>query len=301
MKTGTKYKEEFITALSALYDKTECLAIFYFYFEQKWKLSKTALALTQELSIDQVQFSSDLQKLAQGMPVQYVVGETVFFNRIFKVNDKTLIPRQETEELVSLIQNENKVFQNEKIKILEIGTGSGVIAVSLAAYFQQATVYATDISSSALGIAAENAKLNHVNIILQKHDILNDTFDLLPNEIDILASNPPYIPMKEIDNMHINVVNYEPREALFVPTDDPLLFYRKITEAAHCKLQNGGKLYFEIYEQFYMELKNIIQQFGFKEIELIFDINNKPRFVKATRVKSILHFAVLLLFLSQFF
>ena len=279
----SKIKEQFITTLAPLYDKRECLSMLYFYFEQKWKLSKAMLALTEELHIDQAQFSLDLQKLAQGMPIQYITGEMLFMDKLFKVNHNVLIPRQETEELVFLIENENRSSQNQKIKILEIGAGSGAIAVCLSAFFQQATVYATDISTAALTVAAENAQQNQVNISFLKHDILKDPINLLPDEIDIMVSNPPYIPFVEKQNLHINVINYEPHEALFVPTDNPLIFYKKITETAYYKLKSGGKLYFEIYEQFYTELQNIIRQCGFRDIKLVFDINCKPRFMKAER------------------
>jgi release factor glutamine methyltransferase len=233
---------------------------------------------------------TDLKTLAKGMPIQYVIGKNIFCNLELAVNHSVLIPRPETEELVNLIlevqgsKSINRWLQptDSRFKVLDIGTGSGAIAIALAKKIENAEVWATDISEKALETAKKNAAQNNVEINFLHHDILNVETQFiasLPDNLDIIVSNPPYIPCSERNNLHKNVIDYEPNSALFVPNEEPLIFYKAIAHVAKKILREGGALYFETYEKFHPELSAMLAKSGFKEIELWNDINGKPRFV----------------------
>jgi len=242
--------------------------------------SRTKLILNHE----QVLSSNTIEKIDQivselklNKPIQYILGQTEFFNLNFHIASGVLIPRPETEELVDWIISENK---NGFYRILDIGTGSGVIAIALSKNMPGSNVTATDISNDALIITRENCKLNNVEIQLINHNILNHN-ENLNNTFDIIVSNPPYITEKEKELMHPNVLDYEPTLALFVSDDDPLLFYRHIIEFALVHLNSGGKIYFEINELFGNEVALLLEEKNFSEIILKKDINNKDRMIKA--------------------
>jgi len=219
------------------------------------------------------------EKLAEGMPVQYALGETVFYGYRIKVNNKTLIPRQETEELVDLIIRENKGFSG---RILDIGTGSGTIAIALAGEMPLASVSATDISEEALETAKENASLNKVNITFFRADILSPHIEMKVAKFNIIASNPPYIPESEKKNLHVNITEFEPASALFVPDSDPLVYYRAILKKKDFLLEPGGRLYFEMHEKMGIKLKSLALHHGFTDVRIIKDLNNKDRFLTCT-------------------
>lgn len=216
-----------------------------------------------------------VKDLKKHKPLAYILGEWEFYGLPFKVNEHTLIPRPETEELVQLILDENN---NENASILDIGTGSGCIAVALKKNRPKSLVIAFDVSKQALETAKNNALLNDVTIHFQEIDILIP--QELKNNYDIIVSNPPYIPLKDINEMDKNVTDFEPHLALFVEDNNPLIFYKAIAEFAKKHLTNHGKLYVEIHEKLGNEVKALFELIGFKEVVIVKDINEKDRIVK---------------------
>ena len=226
--------------------------------------------ITSEVSDKIKQIIADLKT---NKPIQHIIGETEFYELKFKVNEHTLIPRPETEELVKWI------LQHEFTSALDIGTGSGCIAIALRKN-KSAEISAIDVSESALLVAKENAKINEVEINFLLQDILKTT--VLP-KVDVIVSNPPYVLDKEKETMLDNVLNNEPNLALFVPNNNPLLFYKKIAELAFTSLSKNGLLFFEINERFGMETVAMLNAIGFVDIELKKDINDKDRMIKAKK------------------
>jgi len=220
----------------------------------------------------------DFDRLKKGEPIQYILGKAPFYGHEFLVNSSTLIPRNETEELVHLILKENK---STGLKVLDIGTGTGCIPISLALEMQQAKVYGLDISEEALDVARKNAKQLHTDVIFLKSNILEELPPI--EDLDILVSNPPYIPEKGKAEMHPNVLDFEPGLALFVPDQDPLLFYRVIAEKGKKLLKPGGKLYFEIHEEFGAEVLSLLEEKGYVELRLLKDLNGKDRMITAKK------------------
>jgi release factor glutamine methyltransferase len=218
------------------------------------------------------------KELKTGKPVQYVLGETSFYDCTIKVNNKTLIPRPETEELVDLIINENRTFRG---KIIDIGTGSGCIAIALKKSLTEAEVTGIDISEDALKIARSNALINKVNVSFLKGDILNPDW-VSVSEAEIIVSNPPYVMESEKKFMNKNVLDFEPHNALFVTDEDPLIFYRVIAALSREIMKPGGKLYFEINEKKGSEISNLLVLSGYNDVRNINDLNGKNRIVKGT-------------------
>ncbi len=218
----------------------------------------------------------DFEKLKAGEPIQYILGRGPFYGREFLVNEHTLIPRNETEELVHLIIKENP---QSGLKILDIGTGTGCIPISLDLEMKSPEVYGIDISEKALELAQKNGELLKSNVSFLKCDILNE----MPNvgELDILVSNPPYVPDGEKSEMHRNVLDFEPELALFVPDEDPVLFYRVIAGKGKLLLKPGGKLYFEIHERFGSEVAELLTSLGYQDVKLVRDLNGKERIASA--------------------
>jgi release factor glutamine methyltransferase len=206
------------------------------------------------------------------------MGYTHFYGNRLRINKNVLIPRPETEELVQWIIKENK---QPDLEILDVGTGSGCIAIALASKLENAQIMGIDISQPALELAQINSIANNAYIDLMNLDILNEDNWKKLAYFDIIVSNPPYVTEKEKSGMHINVLNYEPNLALFVPDENPLLFYEKISEMALKHLRTGGKLYFEINAEYGKQVKKLLQNKGFKEVALKKDINDRDRFVRA--------------------
>ena len=219
------------------------------------------------------------KELKDGRPVQYVLGETFFYDCRIKLRGVELIPRPETEELVDIIIKENQGFSGT---ILDIGTGSGCIAIALAANLTDAHITAIDISPAALDSARENALLNNVNVSFLQADILSSDL-ILPCETGIIVSNPPYVRNSEKAFMSRNVLDFEPHTALFVPDSEPLLFYRAILNQATRVLRPGGLIYFEINEALGKEMMELFVTFGYSDISLIRDLNSKERFIKGRK------------------
>lgn len=220
-----------------------------------------------------------INELKKGRPIQYVIGHTYFLDFRIIVNETTLIPRPETEELVDLVIRENKNFTGN---IIDIGTGSGCIAIALARMLRSASVCATDISAEALKISEQNALNNNVKIRFLNDDILNplNIKDIMP---EIIVSNPPYVRNSEKVFMHRNVLENEPGSALFVDDEDPLIFYKAILRWAQKNHSKGGKIYFEINEALGNEMKELLKSFGYSDIHIIKDLNGKDRIAKGIK------------------
>ena len=276
------FKDLLFNELKYIYSKDEIIAIFNILILNRCNISKIDTILNPDTPINSDILISDLERLKRSEPLQYILQVTPFFDLNFKVTPAVLIPRQETEELVDLIIKEFYSNTN-RIKILDVGTGSGAIAICLAKNLPNSQVFASDFSQNAIHIATENALNNEVKVNFINHDIFHDLIKLLPYELDVVVSNPPYIPISMSDKLHDNVIKYEPHSALFVPDDDPLLFYRKISEVAFDLLKPKGKLFFETYEDFHFELIQILKNMGYEKISSILDLQQKPRFIIAEK------------------
>ncbi len=263
-------------SISAIYSKKETESIAFLVFEYLG-ISKTQILAGKKIVLTESdsQFLSDVKtRLRTNEPIQYILGETAFYGLKIELNKEVLIPRQETEELVALIIRENTL---EKPGILDIGTGSGCIAISLKKYIPNAVVSAFDISREALHLAEKNARLNGVKIQFYQNDILHIA-SLPGTKYDIIVSNPPYVTNDEKMRMDSNVIAFEPEEALFVPENSPLVFYECIIELATRYLTDNGLIYFEINESRGAEVDMLLNEAGFKAVRIIKDINGKDRF-----------------------
>ena len=275
--------------LTQVYDDYEAKAIARMVYEVRFGLMPSDLFIgkdTQLSTDDQKLLAEITQRLLTGEPIQYVLGEAEFGGRTFHVEPGVLIPRPETYELCQWIMEERRGKKEEgrNTSILDIGTGSGCIACTLAAELADAEVTAWDISDDALRIATENAKRNNVHVSFEKVDVLNTS--LLNRErpatgLDIIVSNPPYICNKERATMERNVLEHEPELALFVPDDDPLLFYRTIARFAAKALNPSGALYFEINPLYVSEMQQMLSKEGFSHTEIRNDQFGKQRFTKS--------------------
>ncbi len=267
--------ERSVQELSGVYDSREARNIIETLFLDAHGLNKTELILDKEINIDLPTFESQLDRLKNHEPVQYVTGIAHFYGREFKVNKDVLIPRPETEELVDWIIQGN---QKESPVIWDIGAGSGCIALSLAAEITGSKVFAIDVSEQAMKDARENSDRFGVKSEFIIKDILSEIPAI--TEPDIIVSNPPYIPDRDRSAMSANVLDYEPEVALFVTNDDPLIFYRRIAEIGIEKLNSGGSLYFEIHEEAGEAVVEIMESLGYSDVELRKDLQGKDRMVK---------------------
>ncbi|WP_264534768.1 peptide chain release factor N(5)-glutamine methyltransferase [Flavobacterium sp. N1736] len=277
-----QYRTQFIKELSPFYDAYEAESFFYLILENKHKLRQIDLALNHELTFsdsDLIIWTAFLDQLKKEVPIQYLLGKTHFCGMDFEVNENVLIPRPETEELVEWIINENKKDnKTKKIKILDIGTGSGCIAISLAKNLLNAEVYGIDISKKAIETAKKNAINNNVDVTFMYLDILET--DVLTCGFDIIVSNPPYVRNLEKEEIKRNVLDYEPHLALFVDDNDALVFYRKIAVLAKSGLLENGQLFFEINQYLGKEMIELLERMNFKNIELRKDIYDNDRMMK---------------------
>jgi len=271
--------EYFTKELSAYYPLTEIQSLYFIMMDDGFGYSKTYILTHYNSALMNAEIEkikAFIARLKLNEPIQYILQKTSFYDLPFIVKPSVLIPRTETEELVSIIITENKLRNN--LSILDIGTGSGCIPVCLAKAMPNAHIKSLDVSEQCLAIARENALLNEVTISFLHADILHDTLEF--QEIDIIVSNPPYVLDAEKELMNHNVLDYEPHLALFVPDNDPLLFYRSIIEKASRWLNRNGILYFEINEQFGRHVSDCASQYGFTESVIIKDMFGKDRFVK---------------------
>jgi release factor glutamine methyltransferase len=271
-------KKDFITKLAITYPNEEILSIFKILCKQYMNMSPTKLLLAGEELINNKQidmFSKAIIKLLSEEPIQYILETTSFYGLEFICSPSALIPRPETEELVDWIVKS----ETNEIKILDIGTGTGCISVSLANR-NGFVVDALDVSSSALELAKQNAKKNEVDINFIEADIFEYISD---KQYDLIVSNPPYIRNLEKKKMQNNVLNFEPQLALFVEDDDPLVFYNSILQFANSNLYEKGSVYFEINENFSKEMESLLYSYGFTEIELKKDSFGKNRFIRGLK------------------
>jgi release factor glutamine methyltransferase len=267
--------------LTPLYCKPEIESISKLIFEKVLGLSRLQVHLNQHVTISATnlaQITEIITRLIRFEPIQYILGETEFYGLTLKVNQAVLIPRPETEELVDWIIHDNSQLNPV---ILDIGTGSGCIPISLVKNLVGALAHGWDVSSEALIVAKENAAINHVEVDFFYADVLNHIYPSHNQKYDIIVSNPPYITNSEQHLILQNVIDFEPHIALFVPDTDPLIFYRVIADLALIQLNRGGKLYFEINERFGNETANLLAMKGFRNVILKKDINGKERMIKA--------------------
>jgi release factor glutamine methyltransferase len=280
MKNSKVLFQDFISTLTIQETPEEIKSIAYLVFERLF-----GLTITDVLAEKLVRFSSGttsrLNEIAKRInahePVQYILGECFFYGRIFKLTPSVLIPRPETEELVRLVIDFVHSRKKADVRILDIGTGSGCIAATLALELPEAKVFATDVSAAALQTASANAQVLSADVQFLQHDILSEA---LPFSIDIIVSNPPYITWSERDTIAKNVTDYEPELALFVDSKDPLLFYKAIVTAAKKSLTTDGLLAVEINERFGAEMHQLFQTSGLDQVEVLQDILGKDRIVK---------------------
>lgn len=231
---------------------------------------------------DKNRLEQAVRRLENHEPVQYVIGHAAFSGLSFDVNPNVLIPRPETEELVSIITSNLHHLSN--LSVLDIGTGSGCIAISLSKQLKDSQVEGWDISSLALEVATANAKKNDARVLFRKMDILDSsTLDCISRKYDVIVSNPPYICQSEAKQMDSNVLEHEPHKALFVPDDQPLLFYEAIARFASTKLNQGGHIYLEINRRFPRQTESLLSSCGFTEISTLTDQFGNPRFVTAVK------------------
>ena len=269
-------------SLKEVYFDTEIESFIFLIFNHLWGFSKIDLILNKDknLTNQEVEFVEDcISRLKQHEPIQYILGETEFYGYTFKCRKGALIPRGETEELVQLILQENT---NENAKIVDIGTGTGCIPISLKKEQAKCEIHAVDISSEALELAKENSIFNNCKINFHQFDALSENWSIPHHYFDIMVSNPPYVRNLEKEQMELNVLEYEPHLALFVEDDDPLIFYRSIAENGLQHLNTNGKIYFEINEALGKETKQLLESLGYNHVEIIQDIHGKDRIVKAT-------------------
>jgi len=283
--------------LEKIYGSDEANALIMILLEHYFGIDRIKIALDPELRLSESEMLTlhfAVKELLKNKPVQYILGETEFCGMRFFVNENVLIPRPETEEMVSMIVSRRDkaclvrtgcdVETDGRPSILDIGTGSGCIAVSLAKLLKDSVVTAIDISEKALEMAKKNAETNGVDVRFILDDILNPkNSELINNRFDIIVSNPPYVCESEKTEMRANVLDYEPSTALFVSDNDPLIFYKKILEFAQKHLKTNGEVWFEINEKFGDETKDLCLEMGFKNAEIIKDFRERDRILRATR------------------
>ena len=270
--------------LRDVYDISECNALVKYLLQERLKWSFSAQKLNEHTSLtaeDEGQLLQDLEVLITGAPVQHVIGYAWFNEMKIKVSPHVLIPRPETEELVSFIQD---YTLDQDAVILDLCTGSGCIALALKSHYPHAKVFGADVSDAALDIARENSSNLNLEVEFFKWDLLSQVEipPFLP-ALDVVVANPPYVLMEEIDEMHRNVAAFEPHLALFVPDNEPLLFYEIITAVARKKLKTGGRLWFEINRQYGDEVGVLLEKNGFSDIRVYHDISENDRFVSGVK------------------
>ena len=275
--------------LLSLYGEAEARAIAFRVCERIGGFSRLDMAVAPEVEavypagVEGQAVERMIGELAEGRPVQYVLGTAPFFGREFRVGEGVLIPRPETEELVRWIVSDCRSVR--PLRLLDIGTGSGCIALSLASELAGAEVSGMDVSARALAFARENAALLELPVDWFRGDVLDDTDPVwhTGKRWEVIVSNPPYVPDSDRQAMHVNVRDHEPSEALFVPDDDPLRFYRAIARRGRETLVEGGRLYFEIYERLAAETVRLLEQEGYGEVELRVDMNDKSRMIRCRK------------------
>ncbi|HEY9117065.1 MAG TPA: peptide chain release factor N(5)-glutamine methyltransferase [Roseivirga sp.] len=269
-----------INELTNLYEEREVSALARHYLQDRFHVDGIKLAMNSPIHFDAKLLEHDLRLLRASTPLQHVVGFSEFFGRKFKTDPEALIPRPETEELVKwIIDDFHRINKstNQQINLLDIGTGTGCIPITLALEIEGLNASGIDISGEALSLAKKNAEQLNAEVVFAQVDILSED---LKGAYDIIVSNPPYIPEADRAQMHSNVLEHEPELALFVPNDDPLLFYRTIAQKARQVLNLGGSLYFEIHESFGQATQSLLEAQGFTNVQIKQDLQGKDRMVR---------------------
>lgn len=277
-------RRHYSSELEKIYGSDEANALIMILLEHYFGIDRVKIAMEPELRLSESELLTlhfAVKELLKNKPIQYVLGETEFCGMKFFVEEGVLIPRPETEEMVRQLAVGHWPLA---AKILDIGTGSGCIAISLAKLLKDSVVTAVDVSEKALEIAKKNAAENDADVRFVLDDILNPKNpELIDNQYDIIVSNPPYVCESEKSEMRANVLDYEPSSALFVSDNDPLIFYRKILEFAQKTLKPNGEIWFEINEKLGQEMQNLCLEKGFKNVEIIKDFRGKDRILKVCR------------------
>jgi release factor glutamine methyltransferase len=279
--TFSDLEKQFSAELSDIYAREEAAMFCFLSAQHRFQWTKASYLLNKQEVIsdaNKAYFLEILSQLKASKPIQYILGETDYYGRTFRVNPAVLIPRPETEELVKWVLDSVSMANPS---ILDIGTGSGCIAISLKLELPEADVVALDISADALALAQENAALHKAAVRFIEKDVLLMHSTDVASTFDVVLSNPPYIALSEKNSMKANVLANEPHLALFVPNTNPLIFYERIASIAHEKLNLGGFLFFEINERFGKEVLKLLVKKGFKYVELRQDLGGKDRMVKA--------------------
>jgi release factor glutamine methyltransferase len=275
------YKIKFLKSLLPFYDEMEAESFFYLILDNTYQLRRIDMALDVDKEFSEAEISNwniILEKLKTQIPIQYILGTTHFYGSEFIVDENVLIPRPETEELVDwIVKLNSKLSKKRDLKILDIGTGSGCISISLAKNVLNSSVFAIDVSEKALAVAEKNASLNKVTVTFLHKNILETNH--LDQKFDIIVSNPPYVRNLEKTEIKPNVLENEPHLALFVPDNDPLIFYKKIAELAAANLNPNGQLFFEINQYLGKETQDLLESLGLKNIELRKDIYGNDRMI----------------------
>ena len=281
MPTRREVIDRIRRAIAPLYEPREAEQIARRFTFERCGITLTQYVVAPEAQADIPDLEESVRQLAAGRPVQYVLAHTEFCGMTFEVGEGVLIPRPETEELVAAAA----AGAVAGAAALDVGTGSGCIAVSLARLIPDARVTAVDLSPQALTVARRNAVRLGAEVRFVQADALAGLHELPDAAFDLIVSNPPYVPQSDRAAMHVNVRDYEPPEALFVPDDDPLRFYRAIGRAARRLLRPDGRLWFEIYERLADETARLLADEGFGDIAVRRDINDKPRILCCTARK----------------
>lgn len=279
-----KTKRHFTEALAEKFPQREAEQLMRILLEDLFGIDLKCQLMDPNLRIDELQhyqLEQAVKRLLAGEPVQYVTGMARFGDLLIKVSPSVLIPRPETEEMVQKICA--SMPKEKPIRIWDIGTGSGCIAIALAKHFENAEVIAFDVSEEALQIAKGNAESNGAKVVFVQDDILNPTSGFFAQPVDLVVSNPPYVCDSERASMEANVLDWEPETALFVPDDDPLLFYRQILALAKNQLNPNGQIWFEINEAKGEEMLSLCCEMGFPKAEILEDFAEKPRVCRACR------------------
>ena len=282
-----KAKRHFIEMLSATFPQREAEQLMRILLEDLFDIDLKRQLMEPELRIEEFQYAqlkTAVERLLAGEPVQYVTGVAHFGDLLIKVSPSVLIPRPETEEMVQRICT--TLPKEKPIRIWDIGTGSGCIAIALAKDFAEAEVFAFDVSEAALATARENAERNAAKVHFVLDDVLHPQSEILFQPVDWVVSDPPYVCDSERAAMESNVLDWEPQNALFVPDDDPLLFYRQILTLAKNQLTPEGQVWFEINERMGEEMLLLCREMGFAEVEILTDFAEKQRFCRACNQKS---------------
>lgn len=267
-------------AIVELYGEIEARQIAEMVVLECGKISRNELLVEPNKELEINDIDRIIHELQEWRPVQYVIGRAEFDGLEFEVTEGVLIPRPETEELVEWIASESA----SDARVLDVGTGSGCIAISLSRRLKSSRVWALDISEKALCIARCNGQRHAPEVEFIEGDALADFSSLVSEKLDVVVSNPPYIPRSDVSGMRRNVTDYEPDNALFVEDSDPLIFYRSIARTARKMLKSGGKLYFEIYELYAAQMRSMLEDEGYTDITIREDFRGKERMVCATIV-----------------